>query len=333
MILLSIILAAMLDIIPAGEASLEQLQKRDSILIADQLRYSVTLKDLGGKNDIALPDLSSFSNDTLTVIGPWQTDTLVRGKAVHPKSEKARQKLLQGKFDLRASIILAPFEEGHYVLPDLPVLKTGEDRIDTLLFSGVEMDVKTMPVDTTTFQIHDIKGQIGYPVTAGEVLPWVAAGLGAAALIALAVWLILRARKRREEASRPKEPAYIVALRELEKYSSNKFWAPEKQKAFYSGITDALKFYMDERFGVDAPEMTTAELFSAIKKEKDITPEMYTSLKELFERADFVKFAKHIVADEDNAKALPLAVRFVTETHQAELEREAAAGGEEAAEA
>lgn len=318
-----------MDIIPSGDAVLQQLQKRDSILIADQLRYSVTLNDIQAGTGIALPDLSQASNDTLTVLGGWQLDTLVRGKAIHSRNAKAAAKILRKPFGLNASIVLAPFEEGTYQLPDIPVVKVTPEGSDTLVFKGLEMEVKTMPVDTATFEIHDIKGQIQYPVTFREVLPWLGGGLLAAALIALLVWLGVRASKRRQEALKPKDPAYIVALRELDKYRSDKYWAPEKQKAFYSGITDALKFYMDDRFGVDAPEMTTAELFDALKDDKDITPEMYASLKELFERADFVKFAKHVASDEENAGALPLAVRFVTTTYQADIEKET--GRQEAA--
>ena len=327
--LLTIILAIAMDIIPSGDAVLQQLQKRDSILIADQLRYSVTLNDIQAGTGIALPDLSQASNDTLTVLGSWQLDTLVRGKAIHSRNAKAAAKILRKPFGLNASIVLAPFEEGTYQLPDIPVVKVTPEGSDTLVFKGLEMEVKTMPVDTATFEIHDIKGQIQYPVTFREVLPWLGGGLLAAALIALLAWLGVRASKRRQEALKPKDPAYIVALRELDKYRSDKYWAPEKQKAFYSGITDALKFYMDDRFGVDAPEMTTAELFDALKDDKDITPEMYASLKELFERADFVKFAKHVASDEENAGALPLAVRFVTTTYQADIEKET--GGQEAA--
>lgn len=319
-----------MDVIPGGDAVLQQLQKRDSILIADQLRYSVTLKDLDKDTGIALPDLSQASNDTLTVVGGWQLDTLVRGRKVHSRNAKAAARLLKKPFDLCAGIILAPFEEGTYELPDIPVVRRSGDKTDTLLFKGLEMEVKTMPVDTATFQIHDIKGQIEYPVTFKEVLPWVGAGLLIIALLMLGAWLIDRANKRRAEAGKPRDPAYIVALRELDKYRSDKFWAPEKQKTFYSGITDALKFYMDDRFGVDAPEMTTAELFDALKGDKDITPEMFNDLKDLFERADFVKFAKHVASDEENAGALPLAVRFVTTTYQADIEKEA--GGQEAAE-
>ena len=323
--LLILILTTLLDIVPSGDATLQQLQKRDSILIADQIRYGVTIEDVKAGEKIALPDFSAASNDTLTILGGWQLDTLVNGKAVRSRNAKAAARLLRKPFALKASIVLVPFEEGHYALPDVPVIRES----DTLVFKGLEMDVKTMPVDTATFEIHDIKGQILYPVTFKELLPWIGGGLLAAALIALAVWLIIRASKRKAEALKPKDPAYIVALRELDKYRSDKYWAPDKQKAFYSGITDALKFYMDERFGVDAPEMTTAELFDALKSDKDITPEMYSSLKELFERADFVKFAKHIASEQENAAALPLAVRFVTTTYQTDLEKET--GGQEAA--
>ena len=68
--------------------------------------------------------------------------------------------------------------------------------------------------------------------------------------------------------------------------------------------------------------MTTAELFDALKDSRDLSPDLYSELKELFERADFVKFAKYTAPDEDNAKALPLAVRFVTSTYQSEIEEE-----------
>lgn len=327
---LAIILALVMDVIPGGDAVLQQLQKRDSILIADQLRYSVTLTGLEEGTGIALPDLREASNDTLTVIGGWQLDTLVKGRKIHSRNAKAAAKLLRKPFDISAGIVLAPFEEGTYQLPDIPVVRKSGDRCDTLIFKGLEMEVKTMPVDTATFEIHDIKGQIEYPVTLREVLPWVGAGLLIIALILLGAWLIDRANKRKAEALKPKDPAYIVALRELDKYRSDKFWVPEKQKTFYSGITDALKFYMDDRFKVDAPEMTTAELFDALKGDKDITPEMFSDLKELFERADFVKFAKHVASDEENAGALPLAVRFVTTTYQADIEKETS--GQEAAE-
>jgi hypothetical protein len=106
-------------------------------------------------------------------------------------------------------------------------------------------------------------------------------------------------------------------------------WVPEKQKDFYSGITDALREYISERYGIGAMEMTTAEIFEDMKA-TDAPKELLDELKELFERADFVKFAKFVASDEDNASTLPLAVRFVTATYQADVEnsQEESKGGE-----
>ena len=309
---LTLILAAMLDMVPAGQAYLKQLQPRDSILIADQLEYGFQLDSLAEGTPVALPDFSGASNDTLTLVRGWQIDTTASLRVRQPGS-KERAKL----YSIRGSIVLAPFEEGLYHLPPIPVLR----GTDTLLFEGLDMEVKTMPVDTATFQIHDIKGQMRYPLTFREVLPWIGGLLLLSALVFLAVRLVQR-RRRETGAGKPKDPAYIVALRELDKWRGDKFWAPDKQKAYYSGITDALKNYIEDRFGVDAPEMTTAELFDALRQVEDLPAELREELREVFECADFVKFAKHTASQEENARALPTAVRFVTSTYQTVLEEE-----------
>jgi hypothetical protein len=310
---LTLILAAMLDMVPAGQAYLKQLQPRDSILIADQLEYGFQLDSLAEGTRIALPDFANASNDTLTLVRSWQIDT-TDCRRIRQKGSKERAKL----YSIRGSIVLAPFEEGTYHLPPIPVLRGA----DTLVFEGLDMEVKTMPVDTATFQIHDIKDQMRYPITLREALPWAAGLWLLAALVILAIYLVRLRRRRDAGTDKPKDPAYIVALRELDKWRGDKFWAPDKQKAYYSGITDALKTYIEDRFGVDAPEMTTAELFDALKQAEDLPADLREELRGIFECADFVKFAKHTASDEDNARALPTAVRFVTSTYQTVLEEE-----------
>lgn len=302
------ILMLTLDLVPSGKAWMKQLQQRDSVLIADQLEYGFTLEGVTAETRLALPDYSRASNDTLTLVRGWKLDTL-------------RTDRKTGTMDIRGTVVLAPFEAGTYRLPPVWVQRTVGQKVDTLEFEAPELEVKTMPVDTASFVPHDIKGQIRYPVTFGEVLPWIGAGLLLAALVVALVWW-LRRRSGAKEAEKVREPAHITALRNLDRYRGEKFWAPDKQKGFYSGVTDTLKTYIEARFGVDAPEMTTAELFDALKSEKDITPELYTDAKELFEIADFVKFAKHSAPDDYNAKVVPVAVRFVTETYQTTLEEE-----------
>ncbi len=316
MSVLTFILAALLDIVPGGQAFLKQLQPRDSILIADQLEYGFQLDSLAAGTALALPEFESASNDTMTLVRGWQLDTTARLRVRQPGSKKRAE-----LYNIRGSIVIAPFEEGTYHLPAIPVLRGR----DTLLFEGLQMEVKTMPVDTATFQIHDIKDQMRYPLTFKELLPWIGGLLLFAALLVLGIRAVRRRRQGGPEAAH-RDPAYIVALRELDKWRGDAFWAPEKQKAFYSGITDALKTYMEDRFGVDAPEMTTAELFEALKGAEDLPADLREEMREVFECADYVKFAKHIASQEENARALPTAVRFVTSTYQTVLEEEQKTG-------
>ena len=310
---LTLILAAMLETVPAGPAWIRQLQPRDSILIADQIEYGFQLDSVPEGTSILLFDYREHATDSLLLLRNWQIDTTARLRVRQPGSkERAR------RYNLRGSVVIAPFEEGTYRLPDIRVLR---DK-DTLVFEGLDLDVKTMPVDTATYQLHDIKGQMRYPLTAKEIFPWLLAFWGVAGLVVLAVCLMLVRKRRADGQSVARDPAYIVALRELDKWRGDKFWAADKQKAYYSGITDALKTYIEDRFGVDAPEMTTAELFTALKGAEDLPAELREELRGVFECADFVKFAKHVASDEENARALPTAVRFVTSTYQTVLEEE-----------
>lgn len=301
-------------------AFLKQLQERDSILIADQLLYGFDLNGVEEGTMFAFPQLQDTLMEGVEIVRGWHLDTLnlKKGKNGTPNV-----------YDLRGGIVITSFDQGQYALPPLSMQRMTKDGVvDTLVFDSQLLDVKTMPVDTATFQLHDIKGQIKYPITFKEALPWVGAVLGILGVIALIVWLVIRYSRKRGAEAEKKEPAHIVAFRKLDKYKGNKMWAPEKQKAFYSGVTDALREYIDARYDIGAMEMTTAEIMKELKK-TDISEELQIGLKELFERADYVKFAKYIASDEENAAALPLAVRFVASTYQMEVEEGSFAGAQD----
>lgn len=309
-----------LSVVNAGEAFLEQLQPRDSILIADQLKYGFELDEVRAGTGIMLPDYSKGFCEGVEVVSPWVLDTV---------------KVLEGKkkapelMNIRGSITVTSFDEGEYSLPPIHIVRISpEGRADTLSFSPKVLEVKTMPVDTATFEVHDIKGQIQYPVQFREVLPWLGGALLLAAVIIAAVLLTRRYLSGKPGASGSREPAHITALRKLDKFRGDAWWAPEKQKAFYSGVTDALREYIVSRFGVPAMEMTTKEIFDGLK-DKDIRPDLYEEARELFEKADYVKFAKYVAAQAETASAVPSAVKFVTMTYQEELDTESgeAAGG------
>lgn len=303
-------------VVPAGEAFLEQLQPRDSVLVADQLEYGFELQGVEEGTGFMFPDYSKGFCPGVEIVSPWTLDTL----DVHKGRRKAPSKL-----DIRGSVTITSFDEGKYELPPVYIVRISPDGVaDTLAFAPKVLDVRTMPVDTASFQIHDIKGQIQYPVEFREVFPYLAGAVVLLLVILAALYFTGKYFRKKSGAEAAREPAHIRALKKLDKFRGDSFWAPEKQKTFYSGVTDALREYIVSRYGVSAMEMTTKEIFDSLK-DKDIRPDLYEEARDLFERADYVKFAKYVASQQENASAVPSAVKFVTMTYQEELDAESAA--------
>ena len=313
---------------------LRQLQSRDYILIGDQLEYGFRLEDIQEGTVLGFPEFPEISS--VEMISEDWSETVV-AKEGRP-----------GYLDIEASITIAAFDEGVYDLPPIVIGRvTPDGKVDTLFFDPMQIEVKTMPLDTATFQRHPMKGVVQTPFNSDEyiytvnelragyqeILPvllickWVIILI----IVGICIWLIYEQYSRGEEVIRSvvREPAHIVALRKLDAFRSNAMWVPERQKEFYTGVTDVLREYISRIYGVSAMEMTTAELFDQIQNIEDFPEEFVGQLHELFQTADYVKFAKFIASDEDNASAVPTAVRFVTQTYQSELERQHVQDAEE----
>ena len=288
--------------------TLQSRISRDSILIGDQIEWTLDLSLAPGESArISKPGEAPVPG--VEALGDLKVDTL---------SQKG------GKLDLRGRVLLTSFDSGSYDLPQLFVLLARADgSVDTLAYHGPHLEVTTIPIDTATFQPYDIKGQIRYPLTFKEVLPWI----GLALLVAALVWLLVRwikmRRQNRDFFGKPvvQDPPHIVALRSLEKTRAQKLWQNGKQKQFYTQVTDALRQYIAERYGISALEQTSAEMFRDLA-DQEITPALFDQLKDLFATADFVKFAKHTATDQENENAIPTAIRFVNETYMSQIENE-----------
>ncbi len=312
--ILPIVLSLVLGVLPARaqdtvhDDTLRSRISRDSILIGDQIEWTLDLTLAPGENArISRPGEQPVPG--VEALGEMSVDTLSQKK---------------GDLALRGHVTLTSFDSGSYVLPQLFVLLGRTDgTVDTLVYEGPTLAVNTIPIDTATFQPYDIKGQIRYPLTFKEVIPWI----GLALLLAAAIWALVRwirlRRQNRDFFGKPvvKDPPHIVALRSLEKTRSQKLWQNGKQKQFYTQVTDALRQYIADRYDVSAMEQTSAEMFNELK-DKEIEPALTDSLKDLFTTADFVKFAKHTATDQENENAIPTAIRFVNETYMKQIEEE-----------
>ena len=281
---------------------------RDTILIGDQIEWIIPLEMAPGEKYF-LEDIADPPAPGVEIIKPLQLDTVSNGR----KSVK-----VEGK------VILTSFDSGSYYLPPLiAMIERKSGAVDTLYMEGPTLEVTTVSIDTATYVIKDLKGQIKYPLKFKELLPWI----GLALLLALIVWALVRwitmSRANRTFLGKPivKDPPHIVALRALDKIRKQKLWQNDKQKQFYTEVTDALRVYIADRYGIVALERPSREMLADLKKQ-DIEEALYGKMDELFTRADLVKFAKYLASAEENEEVIPDAVRFVNATYIKEIDEE-----------
>jgi hypothetical protein len=114
---------------------------------------------------------------------------------------------------------------------------------------------------------------------------------------------------------KPKEPAHLWALRELDRIREEKLWRKDKIKEYYSEVTEVLRIYVEERFGFPAMEQTSAEILDSFGSRKDMISEKTTGyLARILPLADLVKFAKYTPLPDDHNIVLANSYLFVNET-------------------
>lgn len=117
-------------------------------------------------------------------------------------------------------------------------------------------------------------------------------------LVPLAVWWSRRRRKEpqieaplEEVIEEPTIPAHITALEQLNQLKSNRVWEEEGDKIFVSKLTEIIREYIENRFGVKALEMTSQEITEAMQKDL-IDSDQMQQLKQTLDVSDLIKFAK-----------------------------------------
>ena len=281
----------------------ELIKDRDTILIGDQALWQMSVRAEEGSAVQFAVELPLGKELTQGVeLLDARIDTI--------RSRRDREWLLRGELRITS------FDSGSYVLPPMPLyLLRPSGEVDTLWFAGPHLEVTTIPIDTATYKPFDIKGQITYPITAKELFPWGALLF----ILLLAAYILYRWMRHRREnrplfgKPKPKEPAYLVAFRQLEEIKAQKLWQSGKVKLFYTAVTDVLRIYVSERWSIQAMEQTSAELLDALRQEQ-LDKALLEELSEMLYSADLVKFAKYEPGALENERTIPVVVHFVQAT-------------------
>ncbi|MBF0532726.1 MAG: hypothetical protein HQL23_06460 [Candidatus Omnitrophica bacterium] len=83
---------------------------------------------------------------------------------------------------------------------------------------------------------------------------------------------------------------------------------------FYFQLSGILRVYIEERFAIRAPEMTTEEFLISLKDAPQLSGLQKNTLKEFLISCDMIKFARYAPPPEAADKAFELVWRFVEET-------------------
>lgn len=123
----------------------------------------------------------------------------------------------------------------------------------------------------------------------------IALALACAALLAAGLFLLAKlfVRKVREHRMSPLERAWA----ELARLLKRKWPAHGRAKDFYVELTMVVRRYIQRKYGVRAPHLTTEEFFGALSDSLRQSSEQTARLHDFLSQADLVKFAG-VQADE-----------------------------------
>jgi len=156
---------------------------------------------------------------------------------------------------------------------------------------------------------------IAPPVEIPDPLTWLWWGLGGLAfvVVALLLWFWLRKRAAQPPAI-PVVPAHVRAKQKLQ----DALGLISQPKPFVIAVSDAARWYLEERFNFRAPERTTEEFLNDLQRTDRLTRDQKDSLGQFLTNCDLVKFAKYEPGETELRDLHASAVRLVDETEPVE---------------
>ncbi len=274
-----------------------------AILIGEQTVLHLTITTDNGKN----------------VIVPIPNDTLTTGVEVLNIAKADTTVIDNNRLLIKQDILVTSFDSSLYLLPPFKVI----DQTDTIYSNQVALKVSTIPVNIDKpDEFNDIKDTWDPPFVLADYYLLIYGVLFACFLICLIGYILKRLRNRQSiipfKKQEPKLPPFEMAMKELDEIKQQKLWQQGRNKEYYTLLTDTLRKYMVNRFGINAMEMTSGEILELIRLESEANSS-YNSLKQILELADFVKFAKLHPLPDENELSLMNAYLFVNQTKVVEV--------------
>jgi hypothetical protein len=222
------------------------------------------------------------------------------------------------------SYILDIYETGEFTIPAAVIkYKTGKaSEWEEAVTDKITVTVQSQLSETEqAAEIRDIKGP--YSINNLTYL-YIALVVIAVILIVIAIYMFLKKRKGPEKITAPIEPsAHETALNALSALLDRNLVNEGKMREFYFELSNIVRHYLEDRFYLKAPEMTTEEFLLHLKNTDKLSLEHKSLLREFLSHCDMVKFAKHLPGDKEIESSYWSARRLVEQTRETRTSEEA----------
>ena len=175
------------------------------------------------------------------------------------------------------------------------------------------VEVKSvLPDDEEPQDIKDIPDPVELPVNNAAILVGIIIG---ALVIAGGAAVFLWLKKRKESQGEiVRKPPHVIAYEQLEKLVASGLIEAGRIEVYYVLLSDTIRTYLENRFGLRAPEMTTEEFLAAAANNSVLKDEHKKMLSRFLTHCDLVKFARYGPDVEEMNSAYESAKQFVHET-------------------
>lgn len=150
------------------------------------------------------------------------------------------------------------------------------------------------------------------------------------AAAALATAAILYFRRKREKTEPPPPAPWDVAYRRLRELDQRQWPKAEKYEPYYVDLSAILRYYIEDRFLVHAPEQTTQEFLATASVGGLFSEQQEQLVAGFLKHCDRVKFAQYVPTLAEMEHCFSVVLQFVDETVP-KPEAETAAAAPEAA--
>ncbi len=222
--------------------------------------------------------------------------------------------LPEGNILRHSTFRLEPLKPGTLTIPELTFTFTGPDQKS---YEQLSEPIKITATDILDAQEPDlnlapIKDVVALPDN--RPLYYGLSGVALLAVIITALILWHKRQQRIREQNRVFRPAHELAYARLKLLADEDLPSRGEIKLFYQKLSDILRFYIEHRFALRAPERTTEEFLDELRNSNRLSTENRQALEDFLRQCDLVKFAKHQPARPEIEQSQNLAEKFIDVT-------------------